>query len=144
MNAGDNQVPAAWKHSDDSTLAYDNNDTLSSKNSSINNKSLSDDSNYQVEGVNLHSSTKFEGVHTIEGEREIMNVDIEGEHNDNNPIVEGEKDENNTNVSNDQNDKFLDINYHLSNEGEGSEIEEMLKDAPLDFDPSFPPMDKWT
>lgn len=32
----------------------------------------------------------------------------------------------------------------MSITGEGSEMDEMFKDAPLYFDPGFPPMDRWT
>ena len=33
---------------------------------------------------------------------------------------------------------------NVSNAGEGSEMNEMFKDTPLDFDPTYPPLDRWT
>ncbi|XP_042758459.1 uncharacterized protein LOC111908400 isoform X2 [Lactuca sativa] len=99
VNVDDNRVLEALKHSDESTLTQDNNDLLSSTNSSGNNESLLVITNVQVEGDHLNSSTQVEGEHTFKG---------------------GEK------------------------ESEGSEIEEMFEDAPLDFDPTYPPMDRWT
>ncbi|CAI9295494.1 unnamed protein product [Lactuca saligna] len=116
INLDDNHVPEASKHSDDSTLTQDNNDLM----------------NDQVEGEP-----------NFEGERERMDVDVKGEHQNIIPIVVGEEVGNNTNVSNDQTDAFHDINENISNAGEGSETEEMFEDSSLDFDPAYPPMDRW-
>ena len=32
----------------------------------------------------------------------------------------------------------------MSNIGEGSELDDMSEDAPLDFDTAYPPLVKWT
>lgn len=43
--------------------------------------------------------------------------------------------------NNNQDETFHDLNDIISIDG--SENKEMFKDAPLDFDPAYPPMDKW-
>ncbi|XP_052625604.1 uncharacterized protein LOC128132724 [Lactuca sativa] len=72
INANDNQIPEASKHSDDSTITEVN--------------------------VDLHSTTN----------------------------------------------SLIHVESQITLQGEGSETDEMFEDAPLDFDPAYPPMEIWT
>ena len=90
----------------------------------------------QVEGEHENSSID------VKGERHISNATVEGEHHQSNPIVEGKQNGIIPNDSNIQNDVFHDIPDSVSNVCEGSEPDDMFEDAPLDFDPAYPPLDK--
>ena len=48
------------------------------------------------------------------------------------------------NTSNIHTNVFYDILDNLFIAGEGSETDETFEDAPFDFDPIYPPMDRWT
>lgn len=61
-----------------------------------------------------------------------------------NPLVEGELNGSIPNDLTNQTNKFYDVSDHISNVGEGSETNEIFEDGPLDFDPVYPQMDKWT
>ena len=85
----------------------------------------------------MNLTTNFEGEHgnsitDVEGERPISNTNVEGEQNGILP-----------NDSNIHSDVFHDIPDNVSNVGEGSEPDNMFEDAPLYFDPAYPPLDKW-
>ena len=66
------------------------------------------------------------------------------EHTNFDHILEGEQHESIPTNSSIQTDVFHDMNDIVSNAGKGSETDEMFDDAPLDFDPSYPLMDKST
>ncbi|CAI9302019.1 unnamed protein product [Lactuca saligna] len=84
-----------------------------------------------VEGEHMDSNTLLEGEHSFEEDNERTCDDVEGEQI--NDHVEGELNQNN--------EDFHDINDVCSIAG--SENDEMYEDAPLDFDPAYPRMDKW-
>ena len=48
------------------------------------------------------------------------------------------------NTSNIHTDIFHDVIDNMFIASEGSETDETFKDAPLDFGPAYPPMDRWT
>ncbi|CAI9294570.1 unnamed protein product [Lactuca saligna] len=77
--------------------------------------------NSPVEGEKLDSSTLNNEEHSFKEEKDQMNVEVEGEH-----VVEGEHN----------------VDDACSNAG--SENDEIYKDAPLEFDLAYPPMEKWT
>ncbi|XP_052622678.1 uncharacterized protein LOC128127967 [Lactuca sativa] len=77
--------------------------------------------NSPVEGEQLDSNTLNNEEHSFEGEKDQMNAKVEGEH-----VVEGEH------------------NFDDACSNAGSENEEIYEDAPLEFDPSYPPTEKWT
>ena len=80
----------------------------------------------------------------IEGDRMHIHVDIEGEHHISNPFVEGEPSGSNHVNGNDQDNEFHDVIDNISINGEGSKADDIFEDETLDFDLSFPPMDKLT
>ena len=109
----------------------------------------------QVEGEQLNSSTIVEGEHTFQGKHDHSNVDVEGEYGSSvvnvegehwnvNPIIKVEKTGFIPSNSNNQAATFYEMNDDVSNAGEDSEMNEMFEDAPLDFDPAYAPMDRWT
>ncbi|CAI9293888.1 unnamed protein product [Lactuca saligna] len=77
--------------------------------------------NSHVEGEKLDSNTLNDEEHSFEGEKDQMNIEVEGEH-----IVEGEHN----------------VDDAFSNAG--LENDEIYEDAPLEFDPAYPPMEKRT
>ncbi|CAI9294346.1 unnamed protein product [Lactuca saligna] len=88
--------------------------------------------NDPMEGEHLDSKTLMEGEHAFEGENERDNDDVEGERLIAN--VEEELLQNNEN--------YHDVSDVCSIAC--SDNDELYEDAPLDFDPAYPPMDKWT
>lgn len=72
------------------------------------------------------------------------NDDVEGEHQNSNTLVEGELNGLIANDLNDQTDEFYNVVGNVSNASAGSKVDEIFKYASLDFDPAYPPMDKWT
>ena len=79
----------------------------------------------------------------VEGEYRSSATNDEGKHSNVNLIVEWEQTGFIPSTSNDQTDVFHDITDNVSNAGEGSETDEIFEDAPLDFDPTYPPMNRW-
>ena len=76
----------------------------------------------------------------VEGENSSGNKSVEGEYQDD-TYVEGEHNDTET-INVYQNDGFHELNDN--NSVAGSENEEIYEDAPLDFDPTYPPLEKWT
>ncbi|CAI9261149.1 unnamed protein product [Lactuca saligna] len=74
-----------------------------------------------LEREQLDSNTLNDEEHSFEGEQEQLNAEIKGEH-----VVEEEHN----------------VDDACSNAG--SEYDEIFEDAPLEFDPAYPPMEKWT
>ena len=104
-----------------------------------------------------HTTTNIQGEQTFEGENETMSHQVEGEHsqlplNDQQEHhfegehqdehhVEGEHDETET-INLDENDEFHELNDIFS--VAGFENKDMYEDAPLEFNPDFPQLEKWT
>ena len=80
--------------------------------------------------------------HQVEGEHSQNQQEhhFEAEHQDEDH-VEGKHDETET-INLDENDEFHELNDNFS--VTGSENEDMYEDAPLEFNPNFPPLEKWT
>ncbi|CAI9294101.1 unnamed protein product [Lactuca saligna] len=74
-----------------------------------------------LEREQLDSNTLNDEEHSFEGEQEQLNAEIEGEH-----VVEGEH------------------NVDDAYSNAGSEYDEIFEYAPLEFDPAYRPMEKWT
>ncbi|XP_052621036.1 uncharacterized protein LOC111901200 [Lactuca sativa] len=149
IHAEDNRIPKASKHSDDSTLTHENDDSYSTSNTQCHVDSHPVLQGDQLEGEHLNSTINVEGDHgssstDVEGECPISNTNVKGEHYQSNPIVEGEQNGILPYDSNIHTDVFHDIPDNVSNVGEGLEPDDMFEDAPLDFNPSYPPLDKWT
>ncbi|CAI9304102.1 unnamed protein product [Lactuca saligna] len=133
VNAIDNQIPESTKYSDLLTLSRDSKAQNSTSHSSGNSESMPND---QVEVEHLQSTSHVEGEHSFEWENRRMDDDVEGEQHEI-KILEGELNMSNNN----QDETFHDLNDTMS--VVGSETKEMFEDAPLHFDPTYPPMDKW-
>lgn len=73
-----------------------------------------------------------------------LQVGIEGEDQKTNPLVEGELSGINHHSDDDQGNEFHDINDNISIIDELSEARETLEDVYLEFDPTYPPMEKST
>ncbi|CAI9298813.1 unnamed protein product [Lactuca saligna] len=82
---------------------------------------------------------------TVEVEQTFKNVQhsenayVGQEHHSNDPSVEGEQNASLPNI----NDVFHDVVVNILNVGETLETDEEFEDTPLDFDPTYPLMDKW-
>ena len=96
------------------------------------------DAGLERDHTNIHSSV--EGEHPFEGENNSMNELFEGEHQNDN-LAKGENNDNDT-ICLDQNDEYLELNDNISITG--SKNDEMYEDEPLDFDPTYPPLEKRT
>lgn len=80
----------------------------------------------------------------VEGEHMHYQTDVEGEHQTMNPLVEGEPSGSNHDEGNVIDNDFHDFANNISISGEVSDVEGISKDAQLEFDLAYPPMDKWT
>ena len=69
-------------------------------------------------------------------------ADVEGEHHITNLLVKGEPSVSNHNEDDVRGNNFNDSNDNISILGAISDTEEIFEDAHLEFDPTFPPMDK--
>ena len=89
-----------------------------------------------VKGVHDTYPRQFEEAH---GQK---CADVKGEHHHTNPLVEGSR--HNTDIEGEHNisNNFHDVSNNVSNVGEGSELDEIFKEAPFDFDPAYLPMDR--
>ena len=98
---------------------------------------------------NERQDSHVEGEHMphnvdVEGEQLPNHADVEGEHRTSKPLVEGEPCESNHDDGNVLNNDLHDVTNNISIAGEVSDADDIFEDAPLDFDPAYPPMDKWT
>ena len=59
-------------------------------------------------------------------------------------MVEGETSGSNLDNINDQSNEFHDVTNNISDARGVSEVDDVFEDAPLDFDPAYPPMDNCT
>ena len=152
----DNHIPEVSKHSDDSSVTREEDDTHSILTSRVTVERVPVLTNDQVDGEHLslilhdeNQDLTVKGEHMrttsqVEGELVLDHVDIEGEHQNSNPLVEGEPSGSNPSNINDQSNEFHDVIDNILNAGEGSEAEDVFEDAPLDIDLAYPPLDKWT
>ena len=128
VHADDNHTPESSKHTDDSTLTSDTSENGESR------------QYVRMEGEHTSIPLNVEGEHPFEGEKSSMNHEFEGEHQNDNH-VEGEHDDTDA-INIDQNDEFHEFDDNMS--VASTENEEMYEDAPLEFDPAYPPLEKWT
>ncbi|CAI9266759.1 unnamed protein product [Lactuca saligna] len=119
VNAMDNQIPKASKHSDDSTMTQENDDLYSTSNTPCHVDSNALIQGDHVEGEHLDSTSTIEGEHGqtstgVNGEHHTSNTTIEGEHHHTYPIIKGEK--NDTAGEDDYMVSFVDIKFDLEEE----------------------------
>lgn len=141
----DNHVPEVSKHSNDSTVTREEDDTHSTSTSRVNVLRVSVLTDDQVEGEHLSSTlhgdnqySTVEGEHVqtasqVEGEHVMDHADVEGEHKNSNPLVEGEPSGSSHDEGNDQDNDFHDITDNISIAGDVSD-DEIFEKAPSEFD----------
>ncbi|XP_052625954.1 uncharacterized protein LOC128132971 [Lactuca sativa] len=135
-------------------------DNQQSENSKLDNDSIScSNQNTNVisggpmEGEHLDSNSFVEREHSYEADVMSTNVDVEGE-----PIIEAEQIHEDEPIFEEEpilegepileKDPILEEEHFDDAEDacsiNGSENDAMFEDAPLDFDPDYPPLEKWT
>ncbi|XP_052619531.1 uncharacterized protein LOC111895070 [Lactuca sativa] len=120
IHAVNNQSLESSKHIDDSPHTSDSNSSESMP-------------NVRMEGEHTTDEINVQDRHTFEGEKRNEDQHVEGEHQYDNQ-VEGELE------GSVEGEYEVDDNISVAE----TKNEEVYEDAPLDFDPTYPPLEKWT